>query len=274
MPEETPQLLLELLALGELPDAESESLRDALAQDGDARLDEIATSNAAILERYPPAMIGARLRQRLVPPQVASTPWRMWAFGAVAAAAAAVTIWWIQAPSSDPETQDDAQRIALAQPAVPANAHGPRGGVHDGVRIKGSARLILHWKTAQGSVALVPGDEVAGGEFVQLSYEPGSARYGVIVSVDGAGGVSLHWPAKPDSDTALERSRTRLKYSFQLDEAPAFERFVFVTADQPLDPARVLNAADTLGEGSRRRDAPLALPDTWDQVSFTLAKPG
>ena len=77
MPEETPQLLLELLALGELPDAESESLRDALAQDGDARLDEIATSNAAILERYPPAMIGARLRQRLVPPQVASTPWRM-----------------------------------------------------------------------------------------------------------------------------------------------------------------------------------------------------
>lgn len=270
MPKETPELLLELLALGELSDAEAESLRGTLSQDGDARLDAIAASNATILDRYPPAMIGARLRQRLEPLDVVSTPWRVWALGTAAAAAAAVTIWWIQAPNPDPGTQDSAQRIALAQPARPPDTHG----VGDGVRIKGSARLILHWKTAQGSVALTPGDEVAAGEFVQLSYEPGNARYGVIVSVDGAGGVSLHWPANPDDATALDRSRTRLEYSFQLDEAPAFERFVFVTADEPLDPARVLKAADTLGEGSQRRNAPLALPEPWDQVSFTLAKPG
>ena len=81
---------------------------------------------------------------------------------------------------------------------------------------------------------------------LSIAYRAEDAPYGVIVSVDGAGEVTLHFPADETGDTTLQQyGNIRLPHAFELDNAPDFERFYFVTADAPLSPRAVLAAVPT-----------------------------
>lgn len=69
-----------------------------------------------------------------------------------------------------------------------------------------------------------------------MSYVAAGRAHGVIVSIDGRGQVTLHFPADAGAPTALESGRAvPLSHSYELDDAPLFERFMFVTAEAPDD---------------------------------------
>lgn len=123
---------------------------------------------------------------------------------------------------------------------------------------------------------LHPGAVVAPGDVVQVSYVAAGNDYGVVVSIDGRGGVTLHHPARVH-DVARVKSRGEipLNHAFELDDAPGFERFFFVTTSgHPLEPEAVMNAARrlaTTGFVAARVD-PLPLPEDLSQSSFLLRK--
>jgi len=265
--DEISDLMVEQLALGVLAPEESVALRRRLTADGDTRLDAIAASDAEILQQYPPEMMAARLRRHMVPTQ---TRWRGWLVG-TAAVAAVAAVWWIATPGAMPVPDPDLERVAVVAPTKSEGlgSSGPAGYVG----IKGDARLLVYRKTAEGSDALGQGDTVAPGEFIQVGYDSGGAAHGVIVSVDGSGAVTLHQPASQDSPTDLEEGRSWLEFSLELDAAPRFERFVLVTAAEPLDPAAVLEATRALAGQRDATTVPLDGPDAWSQASFLIRKP-
>jgi hypothetical protein len=102
------------------------------------------------------------------------------------------------------------------------------------VRLKGGGpRLLIYRKEGAQAVQLRADSTAQSGDLIQLGYVASSQRYGVIVSVDARGGATLHFPTMPDASMELQRSGPiMLAQAFQLDDAPAFERFFLVTADE------------------------------------------
>lgn len=265
MADEIPDLLVELLLLGELPEPEASVLRGRLAAAGDPRLEQLARSNAEVLERYPPSMMAAALRRALgEPPRARGRGWRAGVVG-LAAAAALALVWVVRPDAADPISEpaeppgEPAEVVPLDEPA-------------ERVRDKGGERLVVHRKLPTGAEQLRPGSRVAPGDVLQLGYVPGDRSHGVIVSLDGVGAVTLHWPASPDDDTALADGPTELDYAFELDGSPGFERFFFVTASQPLPVHEVMGAARALAQRDDARRAPLRLREGWAQRDLLLDK--
>lgn len=123
---------------------------------------------------------------------------------------------------------------------------------------------------------LTDGADVATGDRVQVGYVAAGHTRGVIVSIDGRGQVTVHHPPAPDLPPRLSpRGRQPLAFSFELDDARAFERFVFVAAaDDTLTPERVLAAARKVAaRRSNAATARLPLPSAWHQSSVLLRKP-
>ncbi|HEX8539626.1 MAG TPA: ActD-like protein, partial [Cystobacter sp.] len=96
---------------------------------------------------------------------------------------------------------------------------------------------------------------------------------GVIFSVDGRGTVTLHAPERGLDAMPLAPSGTHaLPQAYALDDAPAFERFFFVTSDDPFSLEEVLAPARVLATSDGARTALLPLAERFRQVSFTLEK--
>jgi hypothetical protein len=112
-------------------------------------------------------------------------------------------------------------------------------------RIKGQGpQLKLYRKTADGSEALEDGTRVFRGDVVRIGYQAAGRAYGVIVSVDGRGTVTLHLPHQGKQSVPLENDgQVLLDFALELDDAPRWERFYFVTSDASFDATPVLRAA-------------------------------
>jgi len=100
----------------------------------------------------------------------------------------------------------------------------------------------------------------------------------VLLSLDGAGRVTVHLPDPTGVGAAaavpLAAAReVRLPSAYELDDAPAFERFVLITADRPFPAAVAIDAARRLAAnpGAARRD-PLPLGPPLRQMSLALVK--
>ncbi len=161
-------------------------------------------------------------------------------------------------------------------PSAPIIAQQQPMADDDPVRIKGLAPRLVLYRQRDGKIEeLRDGDDARAGDLVQLSYMAAGNRNGVVLSLDGRGLVTLHHPARVDAPTALvERGQHALDHAYQLDDAQAFERFVFVTAgDEALPPAAVIAAARHLAQtGPAARHSRLALPERWQQSSIVIDK--
>jgi hypothetical protein len=94
-----------------------------------------------------------------------------------------------------------------------------------------------------------PGAKAHAGDFLRIGYHSGGFPYGAIVSVDGNGSVTRHWPVDGARAARLEKGEALLPEAFVLDAAPAYERFYFVVSSRPfeLDPLiESLRDGDTL----------------------------
>jgi hypothetical protein len=263
-----PDLVLERYRLGELPAAEQEALARRL--DGEPellrRLAALERSDEELRLRLEAARLADQLRSRLEPRRAGARaagvfPGRPWALpaGLLAAAAIAFAI---------------ATRTPATAPPLPAPATTPS----EGIRLKGSRpTLSLFRKTAQGSETLADGDAARAGDVIRVGYRSFGRRYGVIVSLDGRGGVTRHLPEAGGAAAPLEGGDVvLLAHAYELDDAPAWERFFFVTADGPFEVAAVEEAARrAASEAARAAGAApegLALPKALEQSAFLLTK--
>jgi hypothetical protein len=262
----TPHWLLERVALGDLPPDALADARARLARelDGDGRLARLEEDSRRTLERHPPEAVAAEVERRR-------------ATGArVAAAGEATRGGWNGLSLGVPVAASLALLCLSSQqePLAPAPVRTPI--VWTGSeRIKGAPMLRVHRRVGTGEPEqLEDHARVRQGDVLQLSYTSGGHPHGVVVSVDGRGAVMLHHPAALSDSTALTPGEAApLGHAYELDDAPAFERFLLVTSREPLDVAAVLEAARTLArQPSEARTRPLPLPETLVQTSFVVEK--
>jgi hypothetical protein len=140
-------------------------------------------------------------------------------------------------------------------------------------RVKGlRPHLGAFRQTPAGVVPLVEGALAREGDLVQLTYQAAGRPFGVILSIDGRGAVTVHHPRDGRQAARLVPGQeVRLSSAYRLDDAPGWERFVLVTAEVPFDVAPVVDAARQAASGASATE-PLALPSSLEQSSFTLSK--
>jgi anti-sigma factor RsiW len=247
-----PDFFLEQLILGELPpEKEAEVLRDLEAEPGGMdRLVRLRASNQDIIGTYPPEKTAAEINRRLdltrskIQRRPART--RAWVLAPALAAAAAILFLVILPLERGPEVNLQTTRV------------------------KGGPGLTIYRKVPQGVEELGRGSRVWPGDVLQVSYRAAGSADGVIISVDGRGAVTLHFPASPADSTALNgKGAQALPRAYELDDAPDFERFFFVTSDQPIEIETVLAAGRALGAEVKNA---LVLPDGLHQFDFLLSK--
>ena len=113
------------------------------------------------------------------------------------------------------------------------------------VRVKGNGarhhQIRLYKKDGNSAVSLTNGSEVRENDVIQITYLAGEYNYGVIFSVDGNGNVTRHFPEESWKSEKLEKTgeEVPLKFSYELDDAPKYECFIFVASKKPFDMSKI-----------------------------------
>lgn len=277
MNSKVPPLVLERLAHGELSPAEAERVRAELGPDADAAVRSILEDDAATLAAHPPAQVADEVRRRLArAASVAAprpTPTRWW-IPAMALVATGALAWLVVRPTPGDEAAH--RDGVLGDPrAVILDDDGGQGDVVDPTRIKGAPQLTIERMGARGPERLGDGDVVGAGDLLQLQYRAAGREQGVIVSIDGRGTATLHFPATADASAKLRAGGlVPLDHSYELDDAPKYERFFLVTAARggAVDVDTVVHAAETLAHQPDAATAALPLPSSLEQQIVMLRK--
>jgi hypothetical protein len=254
---------LERFLLGELSSGRMADIRASLLTDPELarKIDELRASNKDILALYPPGAVlpeARRQAQRQVQkpckPRRRLSLWRYVLYSTPVLATAMVLL------------------LVVLSNRTPS----------PGLRFKGQSgidlaktQLLIYKKTETGNVILKDGDTVRAGDLLQLAYVPAGKKYGMILSIDGNGQVTPHFP--PDGQALARLKNTSLvslPYSYELDHAPEFERFIFITSMSDIRTQDILDKARAL---ARSRQSAMAgrldLPEnSYGQFSLLLKK--
>jgi hypothetical protein len=259
-----PDWLLERLALGELDAETAADVRRRLAAEGrspDEIAAVVAASNREILEQLPATPTAAAIRERAAKAAAAERSSRkpsflLWGAPLALAGAAAVVLMMARPHPGDGPRAD--------APEVTRDKGGPTVAPH----------LYVYRHRADGDQRLGDGARVARGDLLQLAYGSRTGGYGVLLSIDGARKVTLHWPETSDGTAAALKAagEVRLPSAYELDDAPAFERFFLVRAATPFSVATAVEAARALAAQPSARNQSLALPPGFEQISLALDK--
>ena len=242
---------LERFRLNELPEEEMRAVQRALDEDPDlsARLEALEGSDREIHVSYPTEWMARQVARRLE----RRGPLSISRFGPHLALAAVIVL---------------AVVFAIYLPGPEAPPTWDRKGV-DGIRLKGvKPDLLLYRKRASEVEQLADSSVAYAGDLIQIFYRAAGKPFGVIVSVDGRGTVTRHLPASGTRAVRLiQGDPVSLDYSYELDDAPKWERFYFLTADTSFDVRDVAQAA----EGSPDS---LRVGREFEQFAITLYKGG
>jgi len=260
-----PDWLLERLALGELDAETAADVRRRLAAEGrspDDIMQAVATSNREILAELPASQAATEIRRRAAKAAVQRPARRrmvLWTLTVAVAGGLALTqMMWRSQPNEGVVSRvGDNPEIIISK--------GPEGR---------ATRLYVYRHAGDGDQRLKDGARASRGDLVQLAYRSHVGGYGVLLSIDGAGKVTLHWPEKSDgSAVALKSSaESRLPSAYELDDAPAFERFFLVRSATPFPVATAMDAARALAAQPSARKQSLELPPQFEQISLALEK--
>lgn len=237
-----PEWLVERLAAGELsPEREAEVRRRLTAEPGGlARLEAVARSNQEILEAHPPAVVmnqiadRAHLTARLEAARAERGRGRGWLFAFATPVVALGTLGLMMA-----------LRAPTGGGHVAGGGHDPAALEGDDITIiKGVPRLRVYRKVGDSSQRLQTEALTHAGDRLQLAYVAGGKRFGAVASVDGTGKVTFHLPADAGQAVQLRTGgEITLATSYELDAAPGFEKFLFVTSDAPFDASLLTDVA-------------------------------
>jgi hypothetical protein len=216
-------LALEQYRLNELPPAEAGRVRSALDTDASVRgrLAVLAQSDEAIAREYPPAWLVSQIRARAALRGAAVLPRRPvagWAWPLGLAAAVLALLFTLPGSVVSPNLSTTASTTEDSRPK----------GIQPA--------LAVYRRTDRGSETMADGAIARAGDLLRLGYPAVPQVYGVILSVDGRGTVTRHLPASGARAARLGRDRLNLlEAAYELDDAPGWERFYFVTADTEFD---------------------------------------
>lgn len=258
-----PDLYLERYRIGELPEDERGRIERLLELDPElrARFEALTTSETEIAKHYPASSMDERIRGR--------------------ARAAGIS----RSLASSAPTAPGDRAVRWLMPALAAAAVVLAVGVgvgvlrapapDDGVLVKGGdAELVVFRKTPAGTERLEPGATAHRGDLLRMGYRAAGRPYGAILSTDGNGNVTQHLPRSGERAVSLETGGTvLLDFSYELDNAPRWERFYLVTGPEPFELQPVRRAAlGVATTGSEIAPPPLPLAADLEQSVFSLAK--
>ena len=260
-----PDWILEQYHLGELPEDDQRIMDELLKTDVDllARLEALKNSDEKILAKYPPRWFMQELEKRIQRRRGFSwfkslygnesrfrISWRI----VVPVAVSAIVLIILALPGHDRFTQIDT-----------------RDG-HVSVRTKGLLSHLNVYHVAGYEMQLL-GDSsvVSAGDTLQIAYVAIKAEYGVIVSKDGNGTVTLHYPDSSLLPDTLKQSEEMFVHAYVLDDAPGYERFYFITGNTPIDVQEVLKVAKRTNTNNDSM-MNLELPQRYRQYAITFWK--
>ena len=259
MSKPTPAWLLERLAQGELDASAAEEVRARLRAEGrspEAVLAALAEADRAFLATRPPQAAAAAIRARLA--QAAAPRPRAWRWALPLGGLAVAAL------------------LVVARPRPEGGA--PTGDGIEQTRDKGSGRtepkLVIYRQRDTHNERLASGARADRGDRLQLAYVTRAPLFGAIVSLDGRGHVTAHLPEEGATTAAALQAagEVQLPASYELDDAPGFERFFLVTARTPFAVADVVQAVQALAHSPAARSAALVLPAGFSQTSVRLDK--
>lgn len=143
------------------------------------------------------------------------------------------------------------------------------------IRYKGFLpTLQIFRKTDTGAEWLEDGSLAREHDLIQIRYQAAERAYGVIVSMDGRGEITLHLPYDGARSVRLKRGQPdTLDFAYELDDAPRWERFYFITSDVPFEVDTVVQAVRRkFSQDPTAKGDSLRVPDGFDQFIFTLRK--
>jgi hypothetical protein len=272
-----PGWILEKYLLGELPDPELKKITNRLKNDPGLRaeIERLNASNKDILNKYPadsmvPAILNRCNKEKNYQENdvrvTRATPTlvkRMLQFSPAFASLLVIFFIGLQIFKSG----DNASKAI--EPGVQEGTHRVKGFPE----VKSVPHLIIHRKGNNIEV-LEKGSRAQAGDLLQLAYAAAGEAHGVICSIDGNGTVTLHFPGKKNDSTALmQRKKVLLANAYELDDAPGFERFFFITSDAEIDVEDILKRAKALANDSHRAKIDdIRLPHSFTQFSILIIK--
>jgi hypothetical protein len=235
-------LALERFVLGELPDPEAARVRHAVA--ADASLGERLRALETSREDEAIAALARNVRTRLAG-EPSPAPWARWAVPAAIAIVIAV---------------------AVAQPFE-------RTPTSEAERIKGpDATLTIYRQTPSGSEQLDDRSVAHTGDVIRIGYRVNGDGFGAIVSVDGRGTVTVHYPDGAPTARPMSGGRgVLLSHAYELDDAPRWERFYIVTGAAPFPIETIVDAVERAASGGAASPV-LDLAPEMTQATFLLQK--
>ena len=256
-----PNLYIEQLVLDELPENRMETVLDSPGVK--ARIEELKRSNEEIHNTYAPEIMAARIKTELDKPAVRENrdekpPARFnprW-IPLLAAAVFAVT-------------------LVTFIPSRFRHSGADSGPVSELTRIKGSTpALSIYRQVRDGSEKLVNGSGAASRDLLQIGYNPAGKQFGAILSIDGRGQVTLHYPEHINESKELQAGgEILLPFAYELDDAPGFERFYFIASDKDFSLSSVILSAESVAASQEGLSMDrLPLPESFYQDSIVLMK--
>ena len=245
-----PDLILEQYVLGELPQDKKDEITFLMGKDRVLfeRIEAIRVSDAAFHNKYPFELYRGKFSDKAFK-KAKIFPFKksIAAFSLVAAAAC----------------------VAIIIRVVPDILYYSGNDVI----IKGyDFNMYIYRKNSTAADLLSDGDSVSAGDLIQIAYQVPPEKYCAILSIDGRSNVTFHYSTDKKRDNTVS-GKVLLPESYQLDDAPDFERFFLIVSDKPV----LIN--DVLGKVSgfaldRNKNITDTLPldNSFSQKSILLRK--
>ncbi len=147
--------------------------------------------------------------------------------------------------------------------ALPSLGPGMGEGMSDTTRPKGIAPpetlgtpdMILYRNSPAGVETLENGDSATEHDLIQVAFTGGGSWWGSILSVDGNGIVTRHWPMEGDDAVPLgNTSEFLLPFSYELDDAPSFEAFFLIWSDSTFTVPKAMKLLEEYDGTERKPD--------------------
>jgi hypothetical protein len=246
-----PDWKLERYLLGELPADELAQINKAAHTHPEvqANLDALLADNVALLGRLDPTQTAKRLQALATarssavntrPGFLVTLPFRV-ALTAVLILSLSVAYFL-------------SNRDILPQNIEVAGIQNPSD-----IRIKGlQDHIQLFLKTGDTIAHILEGAKLNNGDLIQIHYQVSKKCFASIISLDGRGQWTTHFPEAGTAAAKTEPGLTGfLPFAYELDRAPYFEAFWLITSTEPFSVDSLVTILETLSGNS---EPPTSLP--------------
>jgi hypothetical protein len=276
---------LEQFLLEELPAEVMKNIRTQVETDSvlKDRIDELKNSGIEILKKYPADMMSVKIingikKEKENSAEILPVKEKMISAGSSQISLPKKLIDYLSGKSGRTAYSITAALAASAAAIVlilnfPVfNGHIPVVKDNDVIRIKGmEPGISIHRKTGRSIEELKDMAEASEGDLLQIGYiSTGEYNHGTVLSIDGRGSVTLHYPESESGDTLIKVNRkVMLKRSYELDDSPYYEKFILIISKKPLDVKSIIERAKILAK-SRENVLNGQVTADGDSLEFSL----